>query len=95
MEALIKALKQIEQFSDVGDDFLAVCKMKSIATDALKAHTAPTQSEIEAEAESSEALFNGTDLRRCYGEMCDKVLREERCPLTGHELIEYLLAAKK
>ena len=36
---LLEALKQIEQFSDCGDDFIAVCKMKSIATEAIKKAT--------------------------------------------------------
>ena len=36
---LLKALMQIEQFSDVGDDFKAVCIIKSIATNAIKKAT--------------------------------------------------------
>ena len=36
---LLEALKQIEQMSDCGSDFLAVCRMKSIATDAIKKAT--------------------------------------------------------
>ncbi len=33
---LKEALRQINQFSDVGDDFLAVVRMKEIASNALK-----------------------------------------------------------
>jgi len=33
---LVDALNKISQFSDVGNDFLAVVKMKSIAVEAIK-----------------------------------------------------------
>ena len=35
-QPLLDALKQIEQFSDVGSDFLAVTRMKEIASMALE-----------------------------------------------------------
>lgn len=34
-DLMFASLKQIEQFSDVGNDFLAVCRMKEIASSAL------------------------------------------------------------
>lgn len=34
-EGLVEALKQIEQMSDPGDNWKAICQMKSIASDAL------------------------------------------------------------
>jgi hypothetical protein len=36
VEILINALNKISQFSDIGNDFLAIIKMKSIATDVVK-----------------------------------------------------------
>lgn len=36
VEVLINALNKISQFSDIGNDFLAIIKMKSIATDVVK-----------------------------------------------------------
>lgn len=38
---LIEALKQIEQFSDVGDDLLAVVRMKRIASQTLAKYEKP------------------------------------------------------
>lgn len=40
-----KALKQIEQMSDPGDYWLAVCRMKSIASDALTPKTSTDAAE--------------------------------------------------
>lgn len=64
-KAAIEAFKRIEQFSDIGDDFAAVVKMKSIATDARRIlEAAPPVNSVEEAAREYDLLTLQNNLRQ-------------------------------